>query len=497
MPHIFLICLYLFATSFFVGHDASAAVQVEFEKTVREGFQNNFGIRLQNLAVEKASSQTLQASGYTIPYFSFDLTSGDGVDPTDVNDGTNIFETNFVIPTSSGVNLYTGGHLESSEFLFPDYPMNNYGGWVGIRLPLLRGLGEDSPANAAIRSANFSHQASTQALSNEVMGYFRDLLSAYLSLKRDTDQYAIQSEALQQAGKYKDEIYELIKYEELPKVEKNRADLFVIQQEQQLNSARLNALNSYYTLRLLTGVADQELVTQLPEIPTTIPDPDLKKIHTIIEKYSSINDAVIMETPIYKNIKLLTEASKVQLDNAKNQKLDQVTLDLRTSWFALTHSAHYAEAFKSDYPGASVLLTLNYMLPVKNNQQEGAYLAQLSDYRSNQINLQKLLFETKTQIQRILGNLEQLATLYMKNKELVEVRKKSWFDEIEKFKMGSSTQIDIINSFEIYIASTVDLNNLKFKIHDTVTQLKFLVCELPTNEDQLSTFSLDTYFSSL
>jgi len=250
-------------------------------------------------------------------------------------------------------------------------------------------------------------------------------------------------------------------------------------------------------LRLLTGVSDQELISQVPEIPGTIPDPDVKSIQGFISKYSSINDTVIMETPIYKNIKLLTEASKVQLDNAKNQKLNQVTLDVRTSWFALTHSAHYEEAFKSNYPGASVLLTLNYQLPVKNSQQEGAYLAQLADYRSNQINLQKLLFETKTQIQRILTALDQLAALYGKNKELVEVRRKSWLDEIEKFKLGSSTQIDIINSFETYIASTVDLNTLKFKIHDTVTQLKFLVCELPTNEDQLSTFSLDTYFSSL
>jgi len=497
MRPILMCFLYVFATTLCVGRDASAAVQVEFEKTVREGFQNNYGIRLQNLAVEKTSGQALQASGYIIPYFSFDVTSGDGVDPTDVNEGTNILESNFVIPTSSGVNLYTGGHIESSEFLFPEYPMNNYGGWVGIRMPLLRGLGENSPANAAIRSADFNHQASSQALSNEVMAYFRDLLSAYLSLKRDTDQYAIQSEALQEASKYQEEIYELIKYGELPKVEKNRADLFVIQQEQQLNNAKLNILNSYYALRLLTGVSDQELISQVPEIPGTIPDPDVKSIQGFISKYSSINDTVIMETPIYKNIKLLTEASKVQLDNAKNQKLNQVTLDVRTSWFALTHSAHYEEAFKSNYPGASVLLTLNYQLPVKNSQQEGAYLAQLADYRSNQINLQKLLFETKTQIQRILTALDQLAALYGKNKELVEVRRKSWLDEIEKFKLGSSTQIDIINSFETYIASTVDLNTLKFKIHDTVTQLKFLVCELPTNEDQLSTFSLDTYFSSL
>ena len=497
MQHILLIFLCLFTAILCAGRDAAAALQVEFEKVAREGFQNNFGIRLKNLAVEKSSSLALQANGYIDPYFSFDLTNGAGHDPSDVNDGINVFETNFVVPTSSGVNLYTGGHVESSVFMYPEYPMNNYGGWVGINMPLLRGLGPDSPANAAIRSADFSHQASSQALSNEVMSYFRDLLSAYLSLKRDVDQYSIQIEALKEATQYRQEIYELIEYKELPRVEKNRADLFVIQQEQQLNNTKLNVSNSYYALRLLTGVSDQELVNQVPEVPITIPDPEMGNIHGLIAKYSSINDALIMETPLYKNVRLLTEASKVQLDSAKNQKLDQVTLDLRTSWFALTHSAHYDEAFKSSYPGASVLLTMNYKLPIKNDQQEGAYLAQLADYKSNQINLQKLLFETKNQIQRIITSLEQLQTLYARNKELVEVKKKTWLDELEKFKLGSSTQIDIINSYENYMTSTVDLNTLKFKIHDTVTQLKFLTGELPTNEDQLDTFSLDHYFSTL
>jgi len=491
-----MIFLCVFAAMPCAAHDAVAAVQVEFEEVMREGFQNNFAIRLQNLAVEKTTSLTLQAYGYIDPYFSFDLTHGAGHDPSDVNDGTNIFETNFVFPTSSGVNLYTGGHMESSRFMYPEYPMNNIGGWVGISMPLFRGLGKDSPANAAINSANFSQQASSQALSNEVMAYFRDLLSAYLALKRDTDQYSIQIEALKEATKYRQEIYELIEYKELAKVEKNRADLFVIQQEQQISSTKLNMINSYYSLRLLMGV-DQELVNQVPDIPTTVPDPDMEIIYGLLKKYSSINDALIMETPIYKNIRLLTEASKVQLDNAKNQKLSQVTLDLRTSSFAATHSSHYDEALKSGYPGTSVLLTMNYKLPIKNSQQEGAYLAQLADYRTNQINLQKLLFETKNQIQRIIASLYQSVKLYEKNKELVEVRRKSWLDEIEKFKMGSSTQIDIINSFETYNSSTLDLNTLKFKIHDTVTQLKFLVCELPTNEAQLNTFSLDTYFSTL
>lgn len=496
MVHRLLIIMCLFITLTGMGWNVSAAVKVDFESVLQEGMQNNYNIRLQKLALEKSSFLLLQTQGYTTPYFSLDLSTGDGVDPTISNDGRNILEENFVVPTSPGIDFYTGLHVESSELLNPDMYFNNYGAWAGVKMPLLRGLGDNSPENAAIRSAEKENEASDQQLSNEVMSYFRALQSAYLALKHGVDQYAIESKALEKARKHQQAIRELIAGGELPKVEDNRTTAHVIEYEQQLNRAGLRAMSSYYALRQLTGVEDQSLLVDIPDVTSSVPEPDIKRVNELIVKYSSVNDEMIMSTPYYKNVSILSDVAKIQMDKAENQKLHQLDLDIRVSWFEMTDNARYGDVFGTDYPGVSALLLLNYTLPVKNVQQEGAYLAQQADYRSSKLNLEKLLFDTKIQIQQIVMSLQQLTSIYTRDRELVDVRKRAWQDEIVKFKLGNATQIDIILSFDSYIISTRTYNDLKFRIHDLIIRLKYLLGELPSTERELNDFSLLNYFST-
>jgi len=476
--------------------NVSAAVSVDFESVLREGLQNNYGIRLKQYAFEKSSHIVSQAQGYVTPYFKFDLTTGTGIDPTISNDGTNIFELNFIVPTRLGIDFYSGGHAECSKFLNPDMHNNNYGVWAGLRLPLLRGLGENSPANAAIRSAEKSYQASEQKLSNEIMIFFRDVLSAYFALSHDIDQYFIEKQALNQARKHQSEINELIAGGELPKIERNRSIAFVTTYEQLLNQAKLKSLNSYYDIRNLVGVDEKRVFFEIPELVDPVPDPDLQKVVELIDRNSVVDDAKIMATPVYKNISLLTDVEKIELDKAENQKFNQLDLDLKVSWFEMTTNSHYGDVFGTSYPGESALLQLNYTLPVRNIQQEGAYMAQRAKYESSRLSLRQILFESKLQVKHIVISLHQLVELYERDVELVDIRECSWRDEIRKFKLGSATQIDVLLSFDSYIESTRTLNDLKLQIHNLVIKLKYLLGDIPGSEDQLSQFSLANYFST-
>lgn len=496
MSHKSLIISFLFTTLLGMGCNVSAAEKVEFESVLREGMQNNYDIRLQKLAIEKSSSNVLQTQGFTTPYFSFDLTAGEGTDPTVTNEGTAFLEENFVVPTRLGIDFYTGIHVESSENLQPTMNFNNLGVWAGVTMPLLRGLGENSPANTAIQSAEINSEASDQQLSNEIMSYFRDLQTAYLALKHGIDQYDIDAKSLAEAKKHQQGIRKLIAGGALPKVEDNQTTALVIQYEQKLNRTKLSTLNSYYALRQLTGVKDQSILFEMPDAVSNVPEPDLKRVNDLIIKHSSIDDAMIMSTPYYKNASLLSDVEKLQLDKAENQKLNQLDLEVRASWFQMTDTAHYADAFDSEYPGASALVMLNYTLPVKNVQQEGAYLVQQAEYRSSRLNLDQLLFDTKVQIQQIVMSLQLLASHYERDRELVDVREQAWKNEILKFKLGNSTQLDVIQSFDNYFASSRIFNGRKFRIHDLVIKLKYLIGELPETEKQLNDFSLANFFAT-
>ncbi len=479
-----------------MGVTASAAQQVEFEAVLQEGMQNNYGIRLQKLSLEQSASTMLASQGFITPYFSFDLTFGDGVDPTITDSGTSSFEENFVMPTRPGIDFYTGVHAESSEHLDPDMYFNNLGIWAGIKIPLLRGLGEKSPANTAIQTATLAHEATDQQLSDQITRYFRDLQLAYLAFKHAVDQYAIGQTSLLEAQEYQQGILKLIANGVLPKVEENQSSAHVIQYEQGLNQAKNGVFDSYYALHQLMGVEEQGVVLEVPDAVNEVPEPDTARMNELINRYSSVDDATIVATSYYKHVSLLSDVERLELDKAENQKLQQLDLEFRVSWFQMTDSAHYSDAFDSDYPGASALLTLNYTLPVNNIQKEGAYLARRAQYRSSKLQAEELLFATRIEIQQMLTTLHLLVSHYERDKELVELRKQAWKDEIAKFKLGNSTQLHIISSFNDYFASRSAFNAQKYRIHTLVCKLKYLLGELPSTEKQLSDFSLANYFAT-
>ena len=484
-------------------------VDVDFTTVLSEGFQNNYGLRLQNLTLEKDTYSVQQASGRLNPYIDFDVTKGTGIDPEVDNEGTEVFQSNLVIPTYLGIDLYTGVrrelteqlditsqslHDDSSEFL-----LDGLGGWVGITMPLLQGLGKNSPVNVAIRTAKISQEASGESLSNEVMIYFRDLLSAYLNLKRDVVQYGIQEKALLESLKNKQSIYKLIENDNLPRSEKIRIDSQVLDQQQLLNTAELNALDSYYSLRLLTGVKQKDLIHTVPRVSGGIPDPDIAKIEEMFSQYATIDDSIIMMTPVYKNAALMSEAEKVELDFAENQKLHKLDLDFKVSRFdndGLTTIFNDNNLRSGMYPGTSELLTLTYTLPLKNDEKKGAYLVQLAEYKTSKTQLSKLLFETKTGIQRGLVSLKQLLNLYKSNIDLVRDTRRSYEIEKEKFKLGRNTQIDVNLSFQDSYKAELNRISIKFKIYSTMVQLKYLLGQLPSDDVQLNNFSLEKYFAS-
>jgi outer membrane protein TolC len=491
-----LIILSLFAYVISDAQDTTAGLKtLKFEEVLNEGFQNNYKIKLQNISLKKATFGTMHTKGYLDPYFSFEAVKGSGIDPTITNKWTNYFQTEFVFPTLIGIDFYSGGRVESSNLIAENFIMNSSGAWVGTNVPLLRGLGKNNTINAAIRSSLISEQASEMQLSNEVMAYFRDLLIAYLSLKKNTVQYTIQAEALAEAEKYRNAINELIDKGELPRVEKNRSDAFVSQQQQEQNNVKLNVLNANFDMKLLLGVKENNLANEMPVVSELIPDPDFDGLRKFIVDHQNLSDSVVMNTPVYKNIALLTDATKVQLDAAKNQKLNQFDLDIRLAQFGMYTNGDYnfSKTLKSNYPGSSILLSLKYTLPLKNQQQKGAYLIQQAEFEATKTSLEQSLFEIKTQAQRALINLEQLLALYSDNKFLVGIRNQTYANEKEKFKMGNSTQLDVILSFEKYFESTVSHNNLKFDIYNTIVHIKYLLGELPANERELEDFSLEGF----
>ena len=73
---------------------------------------------------------------------------------------------------------------------------------------------------------------------------------------------------------------------------------------------------------------------------------------------------------------------------------------------------------------------------------------------------------------------------------LVSISEKVWTDEIEKYKLGNSTLTDIIIARDDHYNAKKSFVQLKYDILKTYIDIKYILGELPKNEEELNDFTL-------
>lgn len=470
---------------------------VSLRDLLSAGFKNNYNIQLESLGVRKSEFTIMKAEGLLNPFLESNAGYGSGVDPTITYNGTQYGQTNLVVPTRWGINFYTGGRVERSFLIQDDFTLNSAGAWVGFSMPLLRGLGTNSEVNTFIKTSDLNNKALNEELSNEVIVYFSDMMSAFLNLKKQSVNANIANQAYVEAMKYSADIHQLSSNDLIPRVENNRAEALVSQRKQELLDAVLKGVNAYYDVQQLTGISIEAVIDTLPQILDLFPAPNVEQIQNYISSRSPILDTLISGTPQYKNISYRIEENRQVLANARNQKLNPLDLDVRVSRFGMIKNGPYnfTNSVNSPYPGTSVMITLSHKFPITNRQQRGAYLEQMTELETTATFREQYVFEAKLNATRLLNTLHQLTVLYQQSEIVANAMEQTYRAEKEKFNYGDATQIDVVLSFNNYFDAQTALNNLKYELYSTYVELRLLLGELPRNQQELSSFNVMEFFS--
>ena len=467
-----------------------------FQEILNKGFENNYNIKLERLSLDKSNYTLLRANGFLNPYLDTKIVYGEGADPTISNDGTKYIQTNFTVPTKFGVDFYTGVRLErTTEVDTPNYLFNSSGAYAGIKIPLLKGLGKTNSGNSFIEISKINQKALGAQFSNEILTYFNELLINYLSLKKVIEEYRIQKNIVDESKKYKNQIYTLADNDQIPLVEKNRANSFFNNKLQQLTISNIQVLQVYYKTKILLGINDNENTDSIPKLMDQVPDPNKEKLIEFITEKRFTLDTLIKNTPQYESIALGVDENKISLNNAKNQKRNVLDLNIRVSRFGSNENEVYnLDSTFNANPGTSVLVSLTHNLPIKNQSQKSAYLEQVVNYDLSKTSLQQYLFESTTSVELNLVLLKQKIDLFEQTKELAGLMKQSYQDEIDKFKLGKSTQTDLIISLNNYFKTLKALNLLKYDIWIIYVGINFNLGELPQNAEELNDFLFSDFF---
>lgn len=494
MKYYFNIIILLISFVSYIQVEAQSNV-LTFDQLLNEGFQNNYDIKLKRLSLNKADYSLLKAYGGLNASLNTDLTYGSGVNPSLDNDGTQILQTRLIVPTKLGVDFYSGFRVERTiQFGSTNTPFNASGAFAGIKIPLLRGLGKASSLNTDIEISKINKEALEKEFSNEILTYFSRILQNYLTLKQVIQEYNISKDIVDESKRYKDQIFTLVENDQIPSSEKSRANSLYIGNLQKLIISETQAYQVYFGTKNLLGTNEGKS-DSIPILLDLFPDPNKDNIITFINKNKNNLDSLIKSTPQYKSISLGINQNELLLNNAKNQKKNPLDLDVRVSSFGSYENGTYNlnRTFNST-PGTSFLVTLSHVFPIRNQQKRGAYLEKLIEYDISKTNLEQYLFENTINVNLNLNLLKQKIEMFDGTQLLVDLMKENYEDELEKFKLGASTQTDIIISLDNYFDARKSLNSLKYDVWKTYVDIKFILGELPKNEEELNSFLFSSLF---
>lgn len=469
---------------------------ITFREILNEGFESNYNIKLEKLNLSKANYTLLRANGFLNPFIDSKIVYGEGVDPALNNDGTAYIQSKIVLPTKYGIDFYTGARLQrTTEIGSPNFTINSSGIFTGVKIPLLRGLGKYNPENSFIEVSKINKIASNKQFSNRILTYFSELLINYLTLKEAIDEFSIEKKNVEESNVYKNDIYTLAEKDLIPLVEKNRVNSFYNEKLQQLTNANINVLKAYYNTKIILGL-NEDKIDSTPQITDQIPNPNKDKLIKYINRTKPNLTSLIKNTPQYKIISLEVDKSKILLKTAKNQKKNPLDLDFSVSRFGNYNNGQYNlnNTFRSNYPGYSFQVSLTHSLSIKNEKQKGAYLEQLTEYDLSKTFLQKYIYENTTILKLNLNLLKQKITLYDQAELISDLMEKNYQNELDKLKLGNSTQTDVIIAFDNYFNALKSLNLLKYDIWKTYVNIKFKLGELPNNAQELAEFSFLDFF---
>ena len=471
-------------------------------RVLQFGLKTNFNIRLKQHEVGESLGQLTSTKGVFNPQLSLTAYGFYGTDPTVTFMDSYSLNGQVLIPTRLGLKFYTGFKLSTETEIisgvpkfFPstNMPINESGMWAGVSIPLMRDLGKHNSNNAAFLSSALMNRAQNVSFNDEVSQFIRSTLTYYYNTFQRVRVFEILRDANKDANQYLVDIQLMIEDEQIPKAEEYRAKAYAINIHQQFSEARNQITNSLYDL--VTSVGTKGMLThgQLPLFLDSLPDPAKFSWDTYAAYVIANMDSMVVNTSYYKSQELATSATLLQMQSAKYNKLNDLNLDVRYMYFGTTSYQPFSDfnqTFTSGSPGSSVNLTLAYKIPFKNEERKGDYLTKLSSYEFNKTQLERVKFDSKSQVYQLISDLGNLIPLYKTQVELAEIEDKTWHNEVEKFKMGTSTQINVINTYMDFNTALLNVENSRQVILTKIILLKYLIGDFPTSTDQLLRYNL-------
>jgi outer membrane protein TolC len=492
MKKIFFSVIVLFSVGMagsIMAQTASEVLLPTLHGAIETGLKNNYDIKINQQLVEISKGEKQATRGAFDLLLGFDVSTLSGISFSDMTKDPSSMDVYLYLPTQWGVNATTGfSYSRLRDLTNKDQTEIVNGAWFQLDVPIFKGLGKTNKNLINFKIAELNMTASQTNFDYEIMRFIKDVALAYLNVFYKNQAYNSRVLIIKDLEEYKNGIQLKIDNNVVPSAEIMNVNTELAQMKSDLSPSFNEIKNAYLDLLKLLGAETTQLKMETFSIPFTFPGIDDKRIKGYINDIITRREDIINQSPAFKKQKLTEESVLHEVKIAEYDKRSDLQLQMKYNYFSALDGGRWNSFWiypQSTFPGSSYLLTLSYKLPLGNRTARGLYAAKKGEYESQKTASDKLFLEMEKSIEALSNDLSNSLEVLGMQKEITEFRKQIYLNEVLKYDIGNSTQIDVLNSHQNYMEALLTIYVKEYIVIANWLNLKFLCNDIPQNVGQL------------
>ena len=488
-----------------------AASPVGLLDAIRLTLSQNPDIQLQEKQVESSQGALQQAAGQFDP--ALRLTAGRTVDNSPLNQQshdsyasqgfsvsrirteTTAYSLALDTPLRNGIVLSPSIGVTSTAGTFNDFSSlsaQNQGKVnFSIRVPLLKGGGES--AAALETAANMEWEASKQDLRFSISQSVLNTVTAYWGLLATGKNLEIAREAEASVRRMVDETRKLIEADELPAADLNMLSANLLDK----TASRIFAEQALRDARQRLGQA-----MGLPYLQITTLEPAdafpyfVTELSGLESQVTRLIELAMKRRPDFAAAQLRQNSARTLADAAQTNLKPQLDVTVSVGYAGLAEGGNIMGGLGQNRGGANIGTSISYQWPFDNNAARGRYLQQAAAYDQSTIRTASVERSIGIGVESALSGLANSARQLKESEESVELYRVSVENEKTKYKLGTSTMIDVLAVNDRLLNAR--LSNISYRLNtlNALARLNFEAGALLAEDKTGQFIRLDQFVSA-
>ena len=336
-----------------------------------------------------------------------------------------------------------------------------------VKIPLLRG--GFNTASAPLRAAYEQEKAQYYDFQFQTGREVLKAIQAYWAYLARYEEYRILSRSYEEKIKLVENVNELIQEDERPRSDIWQAESRLYERESELLGAEQTLIEASHALAETMGLSFEDY-GKIPLPADTFPSSE----SIIAMQQQDLNpdlSVVPSQRADIKQVRSLMKAREILLSSARNLALPKLDVSLSVGYNGLREGSEmraFYGSINNDLAGPNMGITIEADWPMRNRSARGQILTARSQLKQTKLQAEQLGRSALSEASLAWRAIEETFARFQIAQQRSDRLKLSYEGEREKFALGDSTMIDVLNIEESHLNSLIEVVRSKSRYQKAI-----------------------------